>query len=266
MTSSMVMSRVWNVAEGALLGALLGLSLWLLEVTTLLKVGDPAMIGLVGAGFGAVVGGLGLVRWLVVLDAPVFLLLLLVTFVPWTGFADRFVRADTPPGPVDAVVVLSSGMFADSTISNAGLDRLLTGIDLVERGVARRLITTRMEDMYHGVHVTNDADIRRVVHLAGVDSAWTMVGPVAVTRDEAVSTAKLLLPGAQRIVVVTSPSHTRRACATFEKVGFQVWCWPALERDQRSSHATNPSQRLEVFGSLLYETAGLLKYRALGWI
>jgi uncharacterized SAM-binding protein YcdF (DUF218 family) len=258
---------VRGAVEGALLGALLGLLIALLGIPGVAAVHDTALVGSVGAALGALLGAAGWTRGLRLVGAPVLVLFLLVALVPWTGLAARWMRADPPPaGGVDAVVVLSAGMSGDSTISSGGLDRLLSGVELVRSGVAPRLITTRMVNRFGGVRVTNDADVRRIVHLAGLDSAWIMVDSARVTHDEANRTARLLLPGARRIVVVTSPSHTRRACATFEKVGFQVWCSPALERDQRSSRATTPDQRLGVFGALLYELAGSAKYRIMGWI
>jgi uncharacterized SAM-binding protein YcdF (DUF218 family) len=67
-------------------------------------------------------------------------------------------------------------------------------------------------------------------------------------------------------VVVTSPFHSRRACAVFEKVGFAVACLPADSRDLPVSRIITPKDRLRAFQLWIYEVAGDIRYRQRGWL
>ena len=94
-----------------------------------------------------------------------------------------------------------------------------------------------------------------------------VVAPVHSTRDEALRTAALARrAGWRTVAVVTSPLHTRRACATFERVGLAVVCVPSEERSFALRHLRSPGDRLEAFGYWLYETLGWLEYRRRGWV
>jgi uncharacterized SAM-binding protein YcdF (DUF218 family) len=261
-------ARLRETAAGLLLGALAGLLLGLLGIPAILGLSDEVRLALLGAAVGAAVGWAGRPAWLLVADGALLIACVLIGLVPWTALMDRWVREDpSPPAAAEAIVVLSSGVAGDSTLSDSGADRLLTGLELFRDGVAPRIVTTRVVGYRRGTRVTTDADQRRLVGLAGADSAWAVVDSVGSTRDEAMGAAELLLPlGARDIVVVTSASHTRRACLAFEKVGFRVWCRPALERDRRTWHARSADQRLSVFRALLYELLGMVKYRVNDWI
>ena len=72
--------------------------------------------------------------------------------------------------------------------------------------------------------------------------------------------------GWSTIALVTSPMHTRRACATFEAVGFKVVCVPADARESGLYEGSGAGDRLRVFGWWLYETFASSTYRRRGWI
>jgi uncharacterized SAM-binding protein YcdF (DUF218 family) len=72
--------------------------------------------------------------------------------------------------------------------------------------------------------------------------------------------------GWRRIAVVTSPLHTRRACATFEAVGFQVLCVPAALRGSGLDPQSIPEDRFRGFRLWLYETFATNSYKRRGWI
>lgn len=169
--------------------------------------------------------------------------------------ARRLVRADIPPpGCCSHVVVLSSGVGLDSSIGRADHDRFSTAIPLARR-LDAGLVTTRMRAGETGP--TSDYAQRRVILRAAFDSSRWTIAPAFVqsTRDEALAT-RSILEAARPIAVVTSPLHTRRACATFERVGFHVVCVPSRE--------TAPL-RLRVF-SYFRERAATAKYKMKSWI
>ena len=68
------------------------------------------------------------------------------------------------------------------------------------------------------------------------------------------------------LAVVTSPMHTRRACATFEAVGVGVVCVPAEVRESGLHPDANAEDRLRAFRSLLYELFASSSYKSRGWI
>jgi len=72
--------------------------------------------------------------------------------------------------------------------------------------------------------------------------------------------------GWKRVVVVTSPLHTRRACATFEKMGMTVSCVAAEWREVAINTLRSPEDRIRTFQVWLYEMAGTVRYNQLGWI
>jgi uncharacterized SAM-binding protein YcdF (DUF218 family) len=94
-----------------------------------------------------------------------------------------------------------------------------------------------------------------------------VAAPVRTTHDEALRTAEIARrEGWRTVVVVTTPLHTRRACATFERAGLAVVCVPSEERTFALRHLDAPGDRLAAFGEWLYETLGWIKYRHLGWV
>jgi uncharacterized SAM-binding protein YcdF (DUF218 family) len=166
----------------------------------------------------------------------------LLLVVAWTPLGPALlgtcVRRDLPPAPaavdvprdVDAVAVLSADVQSDGLVANRGVDRLLAGAAwsrVLRRPLVLSVIRLRAGD------VSSEADQRRVAALAGIGAAdLFFVDSVHVTRDEAVRAAALArVRGWRRVLVVTSPSHSRRACAAFERAGLRVTCAPAESRD-----------------------------------
>ncbi|MFN2565563.1 MAG: YdcF family protein, partial [Gemmatimonadaceae bacterium] len=93
------------------------------------------------------------------------------------------------------------------------------------------------------------------------------VDSVFSTRDEAVRMRELARSlDISSVAVVTSPTHTYRACATFEKVGFAVTCVPSESRDVALGSLGDVTDRVRAFQLWLYEMAGLAKYRVRRWI
>lgn len=181
------------------------------------------------------------------------------------------IRADTAM-TVDAVVVLSSSLGDDEFLSPDGLDRLLSGIALGR--ASRRADDTAAVPLVLTV-VTRDidrplssiTDQRRILELVGdtLQVHWT--APVLNTRDEARAIAALArTEGWERVAVVTSPLHTRRACAAFERVGVAVRCVPADARDVAVGTLRKPRDRLRATQLWFYETAGTLYYRLRRWM
>lgn len=254
----------------ALAGLGLGAAIWL----TISELGIPnvfhinGMIGLVPFALGGMVIFLTrlapVVAWM---EALLLVILVMVAYTPIAvGAARTLIRTDTVSSSADAVVVLSAGVTVDGFLHGQGLDRLLTGLSLVKRGVAPNLIVTREKRDVGDSSVNTGADQDRLIALA--DVVKFVATPLeASTHDEALAVKRIAdRQGWKRIVLVTSPFHSRRACATFEHVGLTVTCSPSESRDIAVHSLTDSADRVGAFGMWIYELAATLHYRIHGWV
>lgn len=241
---------------------------------TILLLGVPNVFhldGMIGLIPFAVAGSLiFLTRFSRLLAWAEALLLALVVVVGYTpvivGSARALIRTDQMPEHADAVVVLSAGVTVDGFLQGQGLDRLLTGLALVKRGVAPLLIVTREERDIGKRKVSTSGDQDRLIALANVVQ-FVATPMEASTHDEAMAVSQIARQaGWKRIILVTSPFHTRRACATFEHAGLTVSCVPGDSRDIAVKSLTDPRDRLKAFSMWLYELAATLHYKRLGWV
>jgi uncharacterized SAM-binding protein YcdF (DUF218 family) len=240
------------------LGAFLAMEVSMQDVLVL------AIVSAIGSSFR------GFLRYLWIADVALLCLAWTIAFTPVISRpTQRWVRDDSlPSGGVQAVVVLSSSVTSGGTLGGSGSDRLLAGLELIRRGVAPRLVTTRVTCCGDVPEVSSDADQRRLIVLAGVADRWILVGDhVTNTHDEAIAIHRRLGPlGVRSIALVTSPMHTRRACATFERDGTSVTCVPALERGEQTYSPREFSDRLAAFRAYLHERLGWWVYRRRGWV
>jgi uncharacterized SAM-binding protein YcdF (DUF218 family) len=184
-----------------------------------------------------------------------------------SNLARPLIRRDPLPARVDAIAVLSAGFTPDGMMSSQTLDRLLTGLSLARRGVAPTLVISRERRRHRGKVVSDSADQQNILTLAPPAGQVVFVDSIFTTRTEALRMKAIAQTrGWSTIAVVTSPMHTRRACATFEAVGFKVVCVPADAREAGLSEGSSARDRLRAFGSWLYETFASSTYRRRGWI
>jgi uncharacterized SAM-binding protein YcdF (DUF218 family) len=255
-----------GAAIGAATGALAGFFLDAFGMSDISRGFSPSQVVLLSLLAGAAVGLLR-GQW-VLLGVDGFLALVYVT-VAYTPIMSRvapaWVRSDPIPANADAIVVLSGGVLSDSALNVEGTERLLSGLELFQRGVAPRLFTTHVKNEFPDGFRSSTPDQARLIGLAGATAAWTVLDSVHTTHDEAVRATAKLPEGARRIVLVTSPMHTRRACATFEMAGLKVACHPARGRYASTWRPLGPRDRLAAFADYLYERLGMIKYRWSHW-
>jgi uncharacterized SAM-binding protein YcdF (DUF218 family) len=256
--------------SGALIGASVGLIVVLAYVTADLPRPFAAWFDVaLAVVIGAALGGFASPRAIATGCAPIGGIIAVLAFTPvMRGPVHGWIRRDSIPAErLDAVIVLSSGVSADSLLDAAAVERLLAGLALFRDNGARLLVTTRNGVSRSSDKMESDADRRRLIDLVTDTARWHAVGPVHTTHDEAVRTAALLLPLGQRnVAVVTSPLHTRRACRTFEKAGFKVTCVPADERLYAVHAFDSPATRLRATADWLYEQLAIAEYWVRGWV
>jgi uncharacterized SAM-binding protein YcdF (DUF218 family) len=213
---------------------------------------------------GAVLGNTRLRPLLIIVGGILALICIAVAYTPLVSIVGRpLIRRDSIPASVDAIAVLSAGFTADGMMRRETLERLLSGLTLARRGVAPVMIVS----MERSTRLSDSADLQAVISLSGEGIRAILVDSVTTTRTEALRMrAVARANGWQTLAVVTSPLHTRRACATFEAVGFRVVCVPATVRESGMIPGSIAEDRLRDFRSWLYETFATDSYRRRGWI
>lgn len=255
-----------QAAAGAILATLIAVAAHVLGVQQLLRRPDLVLY-IPSAIVGAILGATRLRPLLWIAAAVIALTSIAVTYTPLASkLSGQFVRVDAMPAPVDAIAVLSAGLTPDGMMRSETLDRLLTGLSLA-RSAGRPLLISRERRAFGRSVVSDSADQVRLLALAQPRTQVIFVESVLTTRTEALRVrAVAQAHGWSTIAVVTSPMHTRRACATFEAVGFKVVCVPAEVRGSGLHEESNAEDRLRAFRAWLYETFASSSYRSRGWI
>jgi uncharacterized SAM-binding protein YcdF (DUF218 family) len=257
----------------AMTGALLGTTIWLeciaLGVPGLFLENRGYAFIPIAASAGALFGLTRGRRLLLIVCGGLAVLLAVIAYTPAIRRPSQaFVRSD-PLGAraIQAVIVLSGGVTTDGHLKSQALDRALTGLSLIRRGIASTLIVSRERRRPAASGVTSDADQQRLIALLERPVRLLIVDSVFSTRDEAVRMRALARSlDITSVAIVTSPMHTYRACATFEKLGFTVTCVPSESRDVPLGSLQAASDRVRAFQLWLYELAGLTKYRVRRWV
>lgn len=232
--------------------------------------GAPAWVVHVSALVGGALlapSAMGSVLWL--FSGLLACTLMLVMYTPLVvSLVPTFVRADAAASaPVDAVVVLSGGLTADGRITGQAIDRLLSAVQTAKmRGIGELAVS--IVDLNDAARViTSEQDQRALLQLMAPELSISAVRDVHSTRDEALAFAALARTRRwRRVVLVTSPMHTRRSCAAFEQAGLAVECRPADGRDYSVRTIKSGENRRLAFQDVLYEVAATLLYRARGWM
>ncbi|HEV7388011.1 MAG TPA: YdcF family protein [Gemmatimonadaceae bacterium] len=256
-----------DALTGAILGTLCAVGMYLLGVQQLLRRPELSLF-LALTIVGALLGMTRLRPLLWVAGGILAVLCLGVAYTPLAANAAApFIRRDSIPARVDAIAVLSMGGTPDGLMRSETLDRVLTGIGLTRRGLSDNMMISRETRSFGGNYVSDSADLASITRMAAPQASISFVDSIRTTRTEALRMLKIARPrGWSTLAVVTSPLHTRRACATFEAVGFKVVCVPAVVRGSGLVPNSNAEDRFRAFRLWLYETFATDTYRRRGWI
>jgi uncharacterized SAM-binding protein YcdF (DUF218 family) len=262
-------ARVRQLAElpfqGAMVALLILVTLSVLGLAEALGFARPAYIPL------AMLTGAVVSRWWLRHMVTVMLVAMTLAAIGiWTPIvpilARPFVRNDTvDPSQFDAVFVFSNSVNSHGLVAGEGVDRLLTGIALrAQRPELPLLVSTvRSTDRARGI--SSVADQRALIALSPASGETEWIDSVYSTRDEAVQLSRrAFLEHWKRVAVVTSPMHSRRACATVEGLGLPVTCVAAPWRPAGWPPRT-ARDRMLVMQRLTYETLAWAQYRVSGW-
>lgn len=251
--------------QGAVLALLILAAAW---VTGLLQasVGERPIVIPIALLVGLLLGRWAL-RWL---SITALLLVVVAAIGIWSPLVPRlarpFVRNDTVDlASVDAVFVFSGAVTSRGLVSGEALDRLLTGVMLRARKPSLPFVVSIMRSDERPGGLTSLPDQKLLIAMMPAGGQLETIDSVASTRDEAVRlTRRAFQARWKRVAVVTSPMHTRRACATVEALGLPVTCvmapWRVAGWPPRTSR-----DRLLLMQRLVYETLAWAQYRVSGW-
>ena len=252
---------------GAIVATLSAVAAHALGVQQLLRIPDLALY-FPAALVGALVGATRLRPLIWVIAGVIATICIVVAYTPAVSILARpLIRRDSIPARVDAIAVLSMGLTPDGMMRSETLDRFLTGLSLAKRGLAPVLLVSREQREFAGKLVSDSADLQNVAGLTTPRARVVFADSVLTTRTEAIRMRAIARANHwSTLAVVTSPMHTRRACATFESVGLRVVCVPAAVRGSGLYPGANAEDRLRAFRSWLYEAFATPSYRSRGWI
>ena len=169
-----------------------------------------------------------------------------------------------PPVKADAIVVLGAGVqCGTNTLNGLGLSRLVRGLELWRGGYAPVLTVSEQSGLLGEENCPKISALQN----AQITALYGQSGPptltlknVTTTRDEAARVRDLAREhGWQRVLLVTSPWHSRRAQALFQGYGVNAVSVPAQETGFDLTLPT-PGDRLVALRVMLYE--GLSRVKA----
>lgn len=204
-----------------------------------------------------------------------YLLLYLASISPITGALIRPLESTYPPlkeTPVtmkaDVIVVLGSGVRDLSWLgltpdpSEAGIERVVRGVSLYRSTHIPLMMTGGNGNPGKEDDVSEAGAMSRVAKSLGVpERELTIVGKIRNTLESA-EAVKRRLKG-NRIILVTSAVHMRRAAGIFRKKGFEVIpaaCGYRGELSTPSFYSFIPRA-----DNLNYSASALAEYLSLAW-
>jgi uncharacterized SAM-binding protein YcdF (DUF218 family) len=199
------------------------------------------------------------VRWLALLAAGVLVLLVLTPGV-WLPAIGQWLVVSRSPQPADAIIVLGGGNG----------ERTRTGVRLYDAKLAPFLVTTGdVGDLHEIVEQTQaELDAMLAERLGVPQEAITTLERSSSTREDALFSLELARArGWRRLIVVTSPYHTRRSGLVFRNVFAGTGITPTItlanpSRNQPAQWWTRERDLLDVSGEYLK----LVYYALQGWL
>lgn len=249
--------------SGALVGAAWEVALAVLA-TFLGEVRATPAVLLLLIGLGTLAGALTVLRRVLgVLGGVLLAALSLCLLTPVLRAPLSALEVRQTPVPADAIVILGGGVqCGTAALEASSLTRLTQGLTLWRAGYAPRVTVSEQSGLIGPRDCPKMSDIERRI-IAGL---YAHSGPevltlrrVTTTRDEAARVRDLARAGGwRRVLLVTTPSHSRRAQAIFRAQGVDAVSVPAPEI--RFDETLNtPLDRLWALRVLSYEGLSRLK-------
>ena len=184
-----------------------------------------------------------------------------VAFTPLSGWLAQGLARREVIEDADAVFVSFAGLRPGAQRITEAQNRALHGAELVARGKAKVLVVAESSLL------PSVATVRDLMGRLGVAGEPLVAGRAETTREEALAVGSLAREkGWKLVLVVTSPIHSRRASAAFEKEGVTVVSTPSMESRFDLDNLDTSVDRLTAFGSVIHERLGIWVYARRGWL
>lgn len=219
------------------------------------------LLGWLGLGFRILLWGSGLCA----------VLIAAVVFTPLTRTLAEGLIVNEAPQKADLIVVLGGGMHCGAgELEASSLARLEKGLELWRAGYAPRLtLSDTVGEIFGDARCPSLGRVaaERVRALYGDESPEIIFLPqMRTTRTEALAVGGLVQErGWGRVLLVTTPTHSRRAVGAFRKLGVEVVSLVSSE-PRFDMALLSPADRLQALTPLVREYLGLLTYRLRGWL
>ncbi len=206
-------------------------------------------------------------RILNVLTICVATVFIVCIYTPFLQPIQQFLDVTQLPSKADVIVILGGGMHCGSTdLEASSLARTTKGLELWKAGYAPTITISDTTGLWENCVSLEQPTRQEISNLEPKNAPDIFVLPrVQNTRMEAEAVAKEAKKrGWKTILVVTAPSHSRRARATFTQLKLQAFVVSSGEpRYDTDLHL--PHDRLKALPALAREIAGFVKYTLLGW-
>ena len=206
-------------------------------------------------------------RLLNVVTIGVLTVVMLCIFTPLLQPVQRFLDVSQLPSRADVIVILGGGLYCGSTdLESSSLARTVKGLALWKAGYAPIITISDTTGLWDNCVSLEQPTRQEISNLEPKNAPEIVVLPrVKSTRMEAEAVAKEAKTRAwTNILIVTAPSHSRRARATFTQLKLDAFIVSSGEpRYDTDLHL--PGDRLKAMPALVREMAGFVKYTLLGW-
>ena len=193
--------------------------------------------------------------------------LLICVLTPILRPLEDVLDVSTPPVKADVIVALGGGMRCGAgQLEAASLARVVKAIELWRAGFAPALTLSKTSGLWPDCPSISSVASKIVVNLAPSPTPEiSILENVSNTRDEAERVAALAKRnGWHRVLIITSPTHSRRALATFKQLGLNASVVAASE-PRFDGELRLPYDRMMALPAMVREVAGLVKYTLFGW-
>jgi uncharacterized SAM-binding protein YcdF (DUF218 family) len=254
----------WLIGLG--IGAFIGV--WMGVLAALINTDLEWFWGLGILGFCTALGAFRVSRiGLQIVSGVITGLVALAMFTPALQPLEDYLDVTELPSQADVIVSLGGGFHCGtSELEASSLARITKGLELWRAGYAQTMTVTDAHGLAPNCGSIKDAALDLIRKLYPINTPEIVVlKDMKTTRTEAEAVAReAKVRGWGKILIVTSPSHSRRAKATFAQLGLDAFVVAATEPRFDSSLRT-PFDRLMAIRAVSRELAGLAKYSLFGW-
>jgi uncharacterized SAM-binding protein YcdF (DUF218 family) len=193
------------------------------------------------------------------------LAVVIIIYTPLANILSRplIIKADLQKA--DVIVVLGGGIYPDGGLSWFSLMRTVKGVELYKKGYADKILFSGCTANPNPLNVPEENGMARIAVNLGVPTRAILLEEKSTrTYESALKTAEMMKEnGLTTALLVTSASHMKRSMLSFEHAGVKVFAAPV---EPVEMYANGSMGRLFVFKAVMREYAGLVLYKARGWI